>query len=172
MPVAGGSPPPCAASLLGLLSDPLGLFKKKKKHNHRYGRKRPLQMLQTVSPPEPAAFFSGFRGVSNPLPPLQTAGNSASFSGGAAPNSDPAPLRRLLHRAAVPSHWWAPLRRSCCQKGLETRTKPLFDNLNRQHPPHLFKNQINDRYHPATEAPGDKRAMLLFWWAVLFPLLF
>lgn len=37
---------------------------------------------------------SGFRGVSNPLTPLQTAGNSASFSGRAAPKYDPAPLRR------------------------------------------------------------------------------
>lgn len=53
-------------------------------------------MLQAVSHPEPAAFFSGFRGVSNPLAPLQTAGNSASFSGGAAPNSNPASLRMLV----------------------------------------------------------------------------
>lgn len=52
-------------------------------------RKPRVALLGTVSPPEPAAFFSGFRGVSNTLPPLQTAGNSASFAAGAAPNSDP-----------------------------------------------------------------------------------
>lgn len=62
-----------------------------------------VQLLATHQPPpEPPACFSGFRGVSNPLPPLQTAGNSASFSGGAAPNCHPASLRRLLARRCRP----------------------------------------------------------------------
>lgn len=60
MPVAGGSPPPCAASLLGLLSDPLGLFKKKKNTITGMEENDHYRCYKLLAPPSRRRFSRGF----------------------------------------------------------------------------------------------------------------
>lgn len=109
MPAAGGSslpPPPCAASSLGFAVRPPPPPPGRDTHTYSSGAKEP-------SAPHPSRrrdSFSGFRGVSDPLPPLQTARKL-----------------RFLHR-------WSCCRRCCCTQSLTPRLPPTTVRMRQRGP--------------------------------------